>query len=138
MTRGVHCGELRRNQQSSGSAAAAYSRCSRGTAIDRASGAGYESARSLSYRLSRSWALACRHGHSRQDRSTSPRGGKSTHLHLIEPTVTLVTRSPAYILKHVAEIGGLEVEELVGPGHTRPASLLRRAAIKLLRSDAGL
>ena len=49
-----------------------------------------------------------------------------------------MTRSPADILKHVAEIGGFEVEELVGPGHTRPASLLRRAAIELLRSDAGL
>jgi len=49
-----------------------------------------------------------------------------------------VTVSPADILRHIAEIGGLEVEQLVGPGHTRPASLLRRAAIELLRSDAGL
>jgi len=50
----------------------------------------------------------------------------------------VVTRSPADILKNVAEIGGFEVEDLVGPGHTRRASLLRRAAIELLRSDAGL
>ena len=57
---------------------------------------------------------------------------------LTEPNVTVVTASPADILRHVAEVGGLEVDELVGPGHTRPASVLRRAAIELLRSDACL
>ena len=45
-----------------------------------------------------------------------------------------MTRSPADILKHVAQIGG----GTRWPGTHCLVSLLRRAAIKLLRSDAGL
>ena len=44
----------------------------------------------------------------------------------------------ADILSHIAELGGIEVETLVGPRRSRATSLLRRTAIELLRSEAGL